>query len=109
MSGFGTYSKQKEASVSEGRYGVFDTPRNHEGMVSKATKLAAEHVDNELLYNDGLVQRIMDDERENCLRELTVDQWNEIYAEVTQDLNRFLAQQLVEDRKQDIEFDYQLN
>jgi len=48
------------------------------------------------------VTRIIEDERErendDCLLpELTVDQWNEIYEEVTQDMNKMLALQLIED------------
>lgn len=52
----------------------------------------------------------MEDERENCPPELTVDQWNEIYDEVTQDMNKMLALQLIEDHKlADMEDDYELN
>ena len=51
----------------------------------------------------------MDDERENNLPDLTIDQWNEIYLEVTEDLNRMLAQQLIQDSKNDPEADYELN
>ena len=54
--------------------------------------------------------RIIEDERENNdLPELTVDQWNEIYEEVTQDMNKMLALQLLEDQKYDHEADYELN
>ena len=53
--------------------------------------------------------RIIENERENCPPDLTIDEWNEIYLEVTQDLNRFLALQLIEDRKQDVSADYELN
>ena len=43
--------------------------------------------------------RIIEDERciNNDLPELTVDQWNEIYEEVTRDMNKMLALQLLED------------
>ena len=48
--------------------------------------------------------RIIEDERRaennnNDLPELTVDQWNEIYEEVTRDMNKMLALQLLEDRQ----------
>lgn len=59
--------------------------------MSKATKRVAEQVDNELLTDADLVNRIIDCEREQNLPELTVDEWNEIYLEVTQDMHRLLA------------------
>ena len=51
--------------------------------MSKATKQCAQEVDEELLNDQNLLERIMDEEREENLPELTVDQWNEIYMEVT--------------------------
>ena len=59
---------------------------------SQSTKLVAQEVDQELLDDQEFVARIIEDERENNdLPELTVDQWNEIYEEVTQDMNKMLA------------------
>lgn len=52
--------------------------------------------------------RILDEEKEQ-LPELSVDEWNEIYIEIQQDMTRMLALQLLEDRKQDVEYDYELN
>lgn len=70
----------------------------------------AQEVDQELLDDQEFVARIIEDERENNdLPELTVDQWNEIYEEVTQDMNKMLALQLLEDQKYDHEADYELN
>ena len=63
--------------------------------MSKATKQCAQEVDEELLNDQNLLERIMDEEREENLPELTVDQWNEIYMEVTEDLNKMLAEQLI--------------
>ena len=78
--------------------------------VSQSTKLVAQEVDQELLDDQEFVARIIEDERENNdLPELTVDQWNEIYEEVTQDMNKMLALQLLEDQKYDHEADYELN
>ena len=77
--------------------------------MSKATKQCAQEVDEELLNDQNLLERIMDEEREENLPELTVDQWNEIYMEVTEDLNKMLAEQLIEDSKNDPEADYELN
>ena len=80
---------------------------------SQSTKLVAQEVDQELLDDHEFVARIFEDERENNnddLPELTVDQWNEIYEEVTQDMNKMLALQLIEDQKHyDHEADYELN
>lgn len=77
---------------------------------SQSTKLVAQEVDQELLDDQEFVARIIEDERENNdLPELTVDQWNEIYEEVTQDMNKMLALQLLEDQKYDHEADYELN
>lgn len=53
--------------------------------------------------------RIMEEERENNLPELSVEQWNDIYLEVTEDMHRMLAKQLIEDRKLDVNADYELN
>ena len=77
--------------------------------MSKATKQCAQEVDEELLNDQNLLERIMDEEREENLPELTVDQWNEIYMEVTEDLNKMLAEQLIEDSKNDPYADYELN
>ena len=78
--------------------------------VSQSNKLVAQEVDQELLDDQEFVARIIEDERENNdLPELTVDQWNEIYEEVTQDMNKMLALQLLEDQKYDHEADYELN
>ena len=53
---------------------------------------------------------IMEEEKENnSLPELTIDQWNEVYLELSQEMNNMLAQQLIEDRKLDDEADYELN
>ena len=51
----------------------------------------------------------MKDEKQQNLPDLTVDEWNDVYIEVTQDLNRLLAQQLIEDRNYDEEADFELN
>jgi len=51
----------------------------------------------------------MEEERENNLPELSVEQWNDIYLEVTEDMHRMLAKQLIEDRKLDVNADYELN
>lgn len=58
--------------------------------------------------HEGLMARILDEEKEQ-LPELSVDEWNEIYIEIQQDMTRMLALQLLEDRKQDVEYDYELN
>ena len=57
------------------------------------------------------MNQIIDDERENNnnLPELTVDEWNEIYEEMSRDINQYLAQQLIEERKQDESADFELN
>lgn len=95
MSGYGTFSKQKAASATDDigvRYGVFDTPKNIvSGLVSKNTKQAAEAVDHELLNDEELMDRIIEEERVNCPPDLSIDEWNEMYLEITQEFNRFLA------------------
>lgn len=106
QSGFGTYTPEVKSS---NRKGIFDTPANKEGIVSKCTKLVAQEVDLELLNDNQLWSQMMEEEREQCLPDLTVDEWNEIYLEVTRDLNRLLAKQLIEDRKSDVESDFELN
>jgi hypothetical protein len=35
--------------------------------------------------------QILEDERENNLPELSVDDWNEIYEEMSRDINQYLA------------------
>ena len=52
----------------------------------------------------------MEEEKENnSLPELTTDQWNEVYLELSQEANNMLAQQLIEDRKLDDEADFAQN
>mmetsp|Transcript_16682 Transcript_16682/g.22512 ORF Transcript_16682/g.22512 Transcript_16682/m.22512 type:complete len:93 (-) Transcript_16682:618-896(-) len=92
MSGYGTFSKQKTAPSTEARYGYFDTPgSNNCGQVSKNTKLVAQDVDNELLNDHEMLARIIEEDRENWLPDLSIDEANEMYLEVSRDLNKFLA------------------
>ena len=52
----------------------------------------------------------MEEEKENnSLPELSTDQWNEMYLELSQEVNSMLAQQLIEDRKLDDEADFVQN
>ena len=41
--------------------------------------------------------------------DLTIDEWNEIYLELSSEVNHLLAKQLIEDRKQDAGADFELN
>lgn len=65
MSGYGTFSKQKGAGgESAAEYGIFDTPSNKAGgMVSKTTKQVAEQVDHELMNDEEIMARIIEEER----------------------------------------------
>ena len=97
--------------VSQGsrQSGIFDTPSNKGGLITKQTKIAAQEVDEQLINDQELMARILEEEKEECPPDLTIDQWNEMYLEVQYELNSMLAQQLVEDHKFDDEADYELN
>lgn len=53
--------------------------------------MVAQEVDLELLNDVDFMAQMMEEEREQNLPDLSVDEWNEIYLEVTRDLNRLLA------------------
>jgi len=62
QSGYGTYSSKVKNSSN--KKGIFDTPSNKDGIVSKCTKMVAFEVDEELLNDNELMERILEDERE---------------------------------------------
>ena len=77
--------------------------------MSKATKKVAREVDEELLHDQALVNKIMQDEKDQVLPDLSIDEWNEIYLDLQSEFNNMLAKQLIEDRKQDAGADFELN
>jgi hypothetical protein len=54
------------------------------------------------------VNDCINEEKDN-LPELSVDEWNEIYMEMCQELHEFIAKELMEERRQDIGANYEIN
>jgi len=79
--------------------------------MSKQTKAVAKEVDNDLLNGAEIheaVNDLLNEEKDN-LPDLTVDEWNEIYLDMTQEMHDMIARDLLEDRKQDIGASYEIN
>ena len=85
------------------QYGLFTDPTNESGMMSKKTKQIAEQVDSDILKEKDMIYGILDEERENMqdLPEMSVDEWNKVYIEVSDELYEQIAKQLIRERKED--------
>ena len=58
-----------------------------------------------------MIYGILDEERENMqdLPEMSVDEWNKVYIEVSDELYEQIAKQLIRERKEDPQSEWDLN